>query len=68
MSKVMRSAKPAAAPIAWAPTTPVEGPERMVRTGMSAAVEKPMTPPLDCVRCGVAVMPSASSRGLRRRM
>ena len=68
MSKVMRSSKPANRPIAWAPTTPVDGPERMVRTGISAAVAKPMTPPLDCVRCGVAVMPSASSRGLSRRM
>ena len=64
MSKVMRSGKPASAPTAWAPTTPVDGPDSTVRTGMRAAVAKPMTPPFDWVRCGVAVMPSDSRRGL----
>ena len=68
MSKVIRSGKPAASPTAWAPTTPVDGPDRMVRTGISAAAAKPMTPPFDWVRCGVAVIPRPASRGVRRSM
>ncbi len=55
MSKVIRSAKPASRPTSCAPTTPVEGPDSTVRTGSRAACSKPITPPFDCVRCGVAV-------------
>ena len=49
-------------------TTPVEGPESTVRTGRRAAMSKPMTPPLDCVRCGVALRPSSFKRSARRRI
>ena len=53
MSKVIRSGKPASRPTSCAPTTPVDGPDSTVRTGNRAACSKPITPPFDCVRCGV---------------
>ena len=62
MSKVMRLAKPAMRADACAATTPVLGPESTVRTGSRAAASKPITPPFDCVRCGVAGQPSSFRR------
>ena len=59
---------PASLPMAWAPTTPVEGPERTVRTGRRAAASKPMTPPLDCVRCGAERTPRSLRRLAKRSM
>ena len=54
MSKVMRSGYPASRPTSRAPTTPVDGPDNTVRTGNRSACSKLITPPFDCVRCGVA--------------
>ena len=68
MSKVIRSGMPTIRPISCAATTPVEGPDRTVRTGSRAAASKPMTPPLLCVSCGVTVRPRSRSRAERRRI
>ena len=46
-SKVTRSAKPAAAPIAAAPMTPAAGPETQVRTGNRDAVSTDISPPFE---------------------
>ena len=47
---------------------PVLGPDKTVRTGSRAAASKSITPPLDCVRYGVAVTPSAASRSATPRI
>ncbi len=68
MSKVIRSGMPTMRPSSCAATTPVEGPERTVRTGSRAACSNPITPPLDCVRCGAAPTPRSERRPARRWM
>src|SRR6476660_7155426 len=49
MSKVMMFAKPDAFADRSAPTTPPDGPERIVRTGSRAARSAEMLPPDDCI-------------------
>ncbi len=66
MSNVMMFGNPAADPRYAAPTTPVLGPERTVRTGKASAVGNGMMPPLLCVTCGTTWRPS-SARLPRRR-
>ena len=68
MSKVIRLGKPAMRPTACAATTPVLGPDSTVRTGSRAAASNPITPPFDCVRCGVADRPSPDRRSASRRI
>src|ERR1044071_7464746 len=46
-SKLIRSGKPAAAPIAAAPITPAAGPDTQVRTGKRDAVSTDISPPLE---------------------
>jgi hypothetical protein len=62
MSKLMMSFAPVSRAVTWAPTTPVLGPDNTVRIGSRAAASNPITPPFDCVRYGIAVTPSATSR------
>ena len=49
MSKVMRFLYPATRAARNAPTTPPDGPERIVRTGSSAAAVAEILPPEDCI-------------------
>src|SRR5579885_3607219 len=49
MSNVMMSSIPAPRAACVAPTTPPAGPERIVRTGSSAATRAEMLPPDDCI-------------------
>src|SRR5215217_9105570 len=52
-----------------APTTPPEGPERIVRTGSTAATSAEMLPPDDCItrRLGVRSDPAVADSRFRYR-
>src|SRR5215213_11875563 len=49
ISNVMTFCIPADCAARKAPTTPPEGPERIVRTGSVAAISAEMLPPEDCI-------------------
>ena len=68
MSKVMRSGSPAARPIACAPTTPVDGPDSTVRTGIARRRGKADDAAVRLRQMRRAASPSASSRGPSRSM
>src|ERR1041384_1503519 len=66
MSNVITFLIPADCAARNAPTTPPEGPERIVRTGSLAATSAEMLPPDDCITRRLRRFLAADERGLLR--